>query len=252
MVIRLPRSLMLWIGVGAALLTLGFPAPKPAQAKNKGCPEGMVSVLGKFCIDKYEASTVEIRGKGKGRNKAHSPFLSVDGLNVKAQSKRGVYPQAHISRDQAEVACKNAGKRLCTDSEWITACKGKKGTTFPYGEERKPGVCNDKGVSSFNFYYGVGGLEPPKEMYTWANMNDSRLNQLKGTLAKTGSHKRCKSSFGAYDMVGNLHEWTANPKGTFRGGYYLDTSINGDGCDYKTTAHKSTYFDYSTGFRCCK
>ena len=53
-------------------------------------------------------------------------------------------------------------------------------------------------------------------------------------------------------MVGNVHEWTAAKGGTFRGGYYLDTHINGDGCDYRTTAHNHGYHDYSTGFRCCK
>jgi formylglycine-generating enzyme required for sulfatase activity len=98
----------------------------------------------------------------------------------------------------------------------------------------------------------VAGAEAPKDAYNWGNMNDARLNQLKGTLAKTGAYKKCRSGFGAFDMVGNLHEWTANPKGTFRGGYYLDTHQHGDGCDYKTTAHKPTYHDYSTGFRCCK
>ena len=53
-------------------------------------------------------------------------------------------------------------------------------------------------------------------------------------------------------MVGNLHEWTAAAHPTFRGGYYLDTHINGDGCDYRTMAHAAKYRDYSTGFRCCK
>jgi hypothetical protein len=41
------------------------------------------------------------------------------------------------------------------------------------------------------------------------------------------------------------------PHGTFCGGYYLDTSINGDGCKYRTRAHAHDYHDYSTGFRCC-
>ena len=53
-------------------------------------------------------------------------------------------------------------------------------------------------------------------------------------------------------MVGNLHEWTSATNATFRGGYYLDTKINGEGCNYKTTAHGAKYRDYSTGFRCCK
>jgi formylglycine-generating enzyme required for sulfatase activity len=83
-------------------------------------------------------------------------------------------------------------------------------------------------------------------------MNDPRLNQLPGGLAPTGKFKKCRNGFDVYDMVGNLHEWTAAKSGTFRGGYYLDTHINGDGCDYRTTAHDAKYHDYSTGFRCCK
>ncbi|EYF07936.1 formylglycine-generating enzyme family protein [Chondromyces apiculatus] len=228
----------------------GFPSLRPASAKGKGCPKGMVQVQGRYCIDAYEASTVEVLPRGKTRT--HSPFSPVAGKKVKAVSKKGVKPQAYISRDQAEDACQSAGKRLCSDEEWLTACKGKRPTSFPYGDERKNGYCNDGGVSSFNHYYGEDGAEAPLASYTWANMNDGRLNQLKGTLANTGAHKRCKSSFGVYDMVGNLHEWTAAKGGTFRGGYYLDTTQNGDGCAYKTTAHAPSYHDYSTGFRCCK
>ena len=246
----LPRTPAAWIVGAVGLLVLGIPDPQPAAAKPKGCPKGMASVQGRYCVDRYEAGTVEILPGGKTR--AHSPFLPVDGLKVKAISKSGIKPQAYISRDQAEDACKNAGKRLCSDEEWVTACKGKRPTTFPYGDERKGGYCNDGGFSSFNHYYGEGGAEAPTSSYTWENMNDSRLNQLKGTLAPAGRFKRCKSSFGAHDMVGNLHEWTSAPRGTFRGGYYLDTTLNGDGCDYKTTAHVARYHDYSTGFRCCK
>ena len=52
-------------------------------------------------------------------------------------------------------------------------------------------------------------------------------------------------------MVGNLHEWVADPKGTFMGGFFMDTFQNGEGCEYRTTAHGFDYHDYSTGFRCC-
>ena len=77
------------------------------------------------------------------------------------------------------------------------------------------------------------------------------LNQLPDGLSPTGAHAGCVSADGIYDMMGNLHEWTAAPSGTFRGGYYLDTKLNGEGCDYRTTAHAPAYYDYSTGFRCC-
>ena len=35
-------------------------------------------------------------------------------------------------------------------------------------------------------------------------------------------------------------------------GYFLDTTINGEGCMYSTRAHAPAYHDYSIGFRCCK
>jgi formylglycine-generating enzyme required for sulfatase activity len=234
------------------LLAFGLPAlEEGAFAKGKGCPDGMVAIRGRYCIDRYEASVVEVGEKRK--TKPHSPYEPVEGLVIKAVSRRGVVPQAYISRDQAAEACKNAGKRLCSDDEWIIACKGKHATLYPYGEDHKDRACNDAGVSSFNRYYGPkGGGEAPQSAYTWENMNDPRLNRLDGTVAKTGAFARCKNGFDVYDMVGNLHEWTAAPNGTFRGGYYLDTRINGEGCEYKTTAHIARYHDYSTGFRCCR
>lgn len=93
------------------------------------------------------------------------------------------------------------------------------------------------------------------EPSVWTQLNDPRLGQVEGALSKTGSHEECVNDYGAFDMVGNLHEWVkTDPSavhGTFAGGYYLDTTLNGDGCGYRTTAHAHDYHDYSTGFRCC-
>jgi formylglycine-generating enzyme len=221
------------------------PRPRPPVLK-EACPSEMELVRGTFCIDRFEASTVEIRDDGTAV--PHSPFLPVKGLRVKAVSQKGVVPQAYISRNEAESACLASGKRLCTDREWITACKGPSATKFPYGNERHPGYCVDTDrVAPLNkLFSGLGG-----KRFLHAPMNDPRLNQVDGTLAPTGAFANCTNAFHVYDMVGNLHEWTADPKGTFRGGYYLDTRINGDGCNYRTVAHEATYHDYSTGFRCC-
>jgi len=87
---------------------------------------------------------------------------------------------------------------------------------------------------------------------TWyEGMDNPLINQLKDTLLRTGQRSRCTNDYGAFDMVGNLHEWIEDPTGTFRGGYYMDTRLNGEGCNYATTAHSFSYHDYSTGFRCC-
>jgi len=248
---RLPALLGL-TALGLALAGTSA-APQIAEAKGLGCPEGMTPVRG-YCIDIYEASTDVVKLDAKGRVARtvgkHSSFLPIGDAIVKAVSKKGRTPQAHISQEQAGAACRLAGKRLCTDEEWVTACKGKSPSTWPYGDDRLEGRCNDHGVSGMNLIFGHGA-EAPREAYTQTNMNDERLNQFAHSLSPCGSHAQCKSSFGTFDMVGNLHEWTANPGGTFRGGYYLDVTINGSGCDYKTGAHSTKYFDYSTGFRCC-
>ena len=92
------------------------------------------------------------------------------------------------------------------------------------------------------------------DVFHFNEMNDPRLNQLPATVARTGQFRRCSNRYGVRDMVGNLHEWIGERRGSlgvFRGGFFADTHINGDGCGYTTQAHAPSYHDYSTGFRCC-
>ncbi|MBX3234022.1 MAG: SUMF1/EgtB/PvdO family nonheme iron enzyme [Labilithrix sp.] len=218
------------------------------------CPAGMVHIdldgaPRGYCIDKYEASVVEIRGK---EEVAHAPYEPVTNLKVKAVSRAGAVPQGYISKNEAEAACVAAKKRLCTAVEWQTACRGRKPTKFPYGDERKDGYCNDSGRAP------LAALHPElpgDEVYSsHAALNDPRINRAPNTVAPAGKFDKCKNAYGVFDMVGNLHEWTAEvngSRGVFRGGYYQDTHLNGDGCGYKTDAHGLSYHDYSTGFRCC-
>jgi hypothetical protein len=229
-----------------------------AEARAPSCPVGMALVsqralaedvappnpLPDYCIDRYEASLVLVTPEG---DRPFSPYETVNARRVRAVSRAGVTPQAYISRNEADVACRGSHKRLCREDEWTAACRGKRPTAFPYGDERKAGYCNDAGVSPLATIYPALG----PEAHGPAAMNDSRLNALPGTVSPTGHHAHCKSSWGTYDMVGNVHEWIDDPAGTFLGGYYLDTHINGDGCAYKTVAHDASYHDYSTGFRCC-
>jgi sulfatase modifying factor 1 len=216
------------------------------------CPADMVSILGAYCIDRHEAFVNEIRADGS--LKRHSPFYPLaEHKRYMAFNKSGRMPQAHINQRQAAAACKEAGKRLCSSQEWVGACKGKKPTIWPYGDDHQPKRCNDSGKSPMHMFYSKAfGGRLPKSAYTRQRMNDHRFNRALGTGAPSGKFQRCSNTFRVYDMVGNLHEWVADPGGTFRGGYYLDVMINGNGCEYKTTAHHTRYYDYSTGFRCCR
>jgi formylglycine-generating enzyme len=214
--------------------------------RRRGCPGAMVSVDNTFCMDVYEASLVEVVGH---RTRTWSAYVTPTQRGVyRAVSRRGVVPQGYISQVQARAACAAAGKRLCTEPEWVRACKGPSPTTWPYGADAVPGRCNDNGVNPVpRLYHGGNVFHDPQ-------MNDPRLNTLPQTVTHTGERSRCRGRNGIFDLVGNLHEWveaTAHGHGVFRGGFYADVHINGHGCDYATRAHGPTYHDYSTGFRCC-
>jgi hypothetical protein len=102
-------------------------------AMNGLCPPDMASVDDRFCVDKYEASLVEVLPDG--REQAWPYYLPVEGHTVRAVSEKGVYPQGYISGKQAAAACKASGKRLCKPAEWKTACKGPDKTQYGYGNE---------------------------------------------------------------------------------------------------------------------
>ncbi len=203
-----------------------------------GCPPGMAAVEA-FCVDRYEAALVDAEGV------PWSPYHHPGARVVRALSLEGAVPQGYIDGDTASAACEAAGKRLCTDAEWLRACQGEEGRTFPYGEDRQAGTCND-----------ARARHPAVELFPddpnpFARIQHPCINQLPEGLARTGAHPGCVVPEGVYDLMGNLHEWSADPTGTFRGGFYVDTERNGPGCLYRTTAHNTLHWDYSTGFRCC-
>ena len=204
-----------------------------------GCPSDM-TLVGHTCVDKWEGSLVEIQSDGT--EVPFSAHEAPNGHDVRAVSRPGVTPQAHISMLQAKRACTASGKRLCHAQEWKSACKGPESTRYPYGSTREANVCVDTNRTSPMAVLHNGEHDS-------ATMNDPEANQLANTVEPTGAAAECTNGYGVYDMVGNVHEWADD--GAFHGGYYLDTKINGEGCDYITTAHAKNYYDYSTGFRCC-
>lgn len=196
------------------------------------CPQGMV-LVDDFCMDRWEASIRD-----------WSPYqVPLTGVAVTLPD---VAPQGYISGDVAEAVCTAAGKRLCTSPEWLRACGGPTGTIYPYGNSYQTDACNEGRT-----VHPVIELFGNDADWSSAQMNDPRLNQLPSSLDPTGSNTACVTVEGVFDMHGNLHEWVADADGTFRGGFYVDGSINGEGCSYRTTAHGRGYHDYSTGFRCC-
>lgn len=207
-----------------------------------GCPAGMARV-GSVCVDRWEASLVVDPGGA-----SWSPYRKPDGSALRAVSVPDAYPQAYVSQLDAVSACALAGKRLCSDDEWRLACEGAGGRRFPYGSTVIDGACNDE----------AGRTEHPavacfrsSDASVFSHLDDPGIDQAPQALASAGSRTACATPERVFDLVGNLNEWTSDPAGTYRGGFFADTRLNGAGCAYVTTAHDTSYRDYSTGFRCC-
>src|SRR5262249_49326526 len=105
------------------------------------CPDDMVRPGRYYCIDRFEDHLVTV---GPDGTITPHPYYEVPESDVTywARSEKDVFPQAYISRTVAQAACKAVGKRLCSREEWMRACRGPKGWTFPYGNKHKADKCN--------------------------------------------------------------------------------------------------------------
>lgn len=240
------------------------------DASAADCPQEM-SRVGRACVDRWEAFLAS--KAPDGTEVIHSWFeRPQEGVEYIAKSAAGQFPQGYISRVEAAGACRNAGKRLCSRAEWMRACQGSKGWTFPYGNGRRAGKCNHGKIHLLSKMFGSNGRAWKYDEH----FNNPALDQEPGFLARSGQYADCVGDAGVWDMVGNLHEWVSDTvteelvtrlegdgvqrrkqpwregNGIFMGGFFSTSSEHGPGCKFTTIAHEPTYHDYSIGFRCCQ
>ncbi len=251
-------------------------APRKAAAARRCSPE--MQRVHSFCIDRWEVRTVD-NATGEALSPFYppnpklsasvrdswlcergmlgsvaarafplpelSPFQREHAYEPRAVSGPGVVPQAYLSYHLAKKACENAHKRLCSKDEWLAACRGQKDTQFPYGSDFRAGRCN------------VHRLQHPGYVLHASSslgLLDPRLNLVEEgedpLLRLTGATATCASEWPdgkIFDLVGNLDEWVEDSM--FLGGFYARSTTKG--CDAQISSHAQSYFDYSTGTRCC-
>jgi sulfatase modifying factor 1 len=254
--------------------------PGSPPALVRGCPAEMARVQS-YCIDRWEVSLVDRKTRAAlspfyppqwrllrrvrevwklerhnfGDEAARSmplpelpPVQTRGAFEPMAVSRPGLVPQGYLSYHLARSACHNAGKRLCSEEEWTTACRGARQTIFPYGSQYQPLRCNvHRELHPAYVLHGDSSFG-----HTDPRLNLVVENGFDPLLRLTGGTPGCASRWGEdaiYDLVGNLDEWIEDESGVFLGGFYSRMTTRG--CEAKIASHVPAYYDYSLGTRCC-
>lgn len=235
---------------------------QPAKQTNKPTPPtGMVYVPGgEFMVgrdngDEYERPAHRVTVQpffldiNEVTNEDYAEFIKASDHSPPTTWKSGSYAADDAHKPVTGVTWYDAGNyakwrskrdgaryRLPTEEEWEFAARGTDGRIYPWGNAWKPGLANADGASV--------------------------------SIAETGAYKGT-SPFGAFDMVGNVWEWTASRMKAYTGGRVSEQPQNDTmvvrGGNYKSNQDQATTTyrlgllrtrDASryttTGFRCVK
>jgi len=183
-----------------------------------------------FCIDAFEVSRAWVGALGEKDQLGDWPDGSTTEEPV---SERGVEPLILVSFYQAAAMCLNVDKTLCTTEQWLDACDGQVGEggrTFPWGDEPDYTICATVDEEGAQVY------ERPQA---------------------TGSFPDCVTVGGAYDMAGNVWEWTdpgydgtGPPPADKVGGAYYSGEGNYECAAKPVQGHPRDFYG-TIGFRCC-
>jgi PKD repeat protein len=153
--------------------------------------------------------------------KAAGPFC-ID--RYEYPNAKGHIPATGVTYADAETQCRKDNKRLCTADEWERACSGS-------GRQRYP---------------------QPSSQYSGEPCNVQTRNSA-GHIVQSGSLDDCRTPYDAYDMNGNVAEWTSpakNGSAFAYGGSWLFPPEKAT-CSSKIELKSSGAYPY-VGFRCCK
>jgi hypothetical protein len=162
-------------------------------------------------------------------------------------NKAGAHPPVMVSWFDGEAACEAEGKRLCRESEWVSACEGPEKLPFPYGKSRDSAQCNLD-----NRY-----VKPHLDLVYSTNpaVQDQELLNLDQSVA-SGEKAGCVSGFGVHDLTGNVDEWVTADEDTHKTSAWAGLKGGAWGhvrnaCRPMTTSHPPQFTYYFISFRCC-
>jgi hypothetical protein len=217
--------------LGLALAAHADDAPTPPDAAPTAssiqCPSDMVAV-GAYCVDRYEAPNIV-----------------------------GIHPLVMQNAPDAEKWCAKKKKHLCSESEWVRACKGPNGWKYPYGQNYEPDRCNDNVQTVYRVpnwtMLGRWPAADAKQHAAWLDQS-APSGYLWDNKTRNYVENTCKTPEGVYDLTGNAAEWVRRGaahvvKGCFWYGCFGGSKPS---CDFTNSVHADAFRSYEFGFRCCQ
>jgi protein-disulfide isomerase/uncharacterized membrane protein len=158
-----------------------------------------------------------------------------DGAAVSAKHE---VPALKVSWLDAKAACEKAGKRLCTEEEWVSVCQNARAV-----DENKNGEFADDMIEGTAYPYG--------DFHDDGRCWDAREGEQFRPVF-TGELPRCATPTGVFDLTGNVEEWVGDvsENAVLLGGAF-DTSEDHARCYRRNDTYGAGYAAPRTGFRCC-
>lgn len=150
----------------------------------------------------------------------------------------------------ARRLCALAGKRLCTQEEWNTACEadpnGGAPRKYAYGDQLDLTVCHTGRPKSAR-----------------CDVDKALWQSCPSETVPAGSFPQCRSRLGVFDQHGNVAEAMTRMEGKTNyvqlkgSAFFYDGEMYADHCRYDPRWHvdpaeESWHTNYHLGFRCCR
>jgi formylglycine-generating enzyme len=189
------------------------------------------------------------------------------------------YPVVWVRANEAQALCQALGKRLCDAHEWEGGCAGSlkpPASEYAFGERRLMMQYLHNKSRKLTWAYGpeknhalcaTGSQKSPKcpvPSFRWCGSNDY----------PAGSFPECVSSFGVYDLHGNVAEHMSFPlteaqlgsrggsgETEMKGSWFIFQALEAheDDCRFRApdwhvtrVTDPNSHRNYHLGFRCCK
>ncbi len=159
-------------------------------------------------VPTFEIDTTEVTVAAFGRCVSAGKCAAPDsGMYCNwGKDGRARHPVNCVDVNQATDYCAFAGKRLPTEEEWEYAATGGDGRPYPWDDGGGPGPPPNPPV-----HVGgrVGGSIPGGQVCWNGDGSDVGKGQREGTCP-VASYPAGRAPSGAFDMAGNVWEWTSS------------------------------------------